>query len=113
MVSGSIPIGKALTRKGSTVREEFNQLNSDAALPATIWPLNNTPLGVVVKPLQSSAYAILLEQEYSQYAGAGREEMSGIVICVEANKIAVEHPLQYLISDWQNSVNFTAGERCM
>lgn len=46
-----------------------------------------------------------------QDSRATAEEMSGIVIGMEADQIAMEDTQQELISDRQDSVNLTARER--
>ena len=45
-----------------------------------------------------------------QNSGTAAQEVPGVVVCVEANQIAVEDTQQKRFPDRQNSIDFTAGE---
>lgn len=44
---------------------------------------------------------------------ASTQEMARVIKGVEANKVAVENPLEEISPNWQDSVYLTAWERCM
>lgn len=50
---------------------------------------------------------------YLQNAITAAQEVSSIVVSVEADEIRVKNTLEDFVTDWQDAVDFTAWEWCV
>jgi hypothetical protein len=69
---------------------------------------------VVINPLQLLAHqpspTLTDGMADLQQSRAAAQKVPGVVVCVEADQIAVQHTQQELIPDRQDPINLTAGE---
>jgi hypothetical protein len=56
---------------------------------------------------------IVLLVEYVQNAGAAAQEVTSVVVCMEADEIAVEYTEQDFVSHGEDTVDFGAGKWCV